>query len=137
MKFPSHELALHLDKSTICPCMEYCCHIWASAPSCYLESLDKLQKRICRTVGPSLALVLNPWLIVKMWPAYVCSVGITLVGVLQNWLNLFHFLFLEWGLLVILIDCVIFLSSFLDVTRVSMATASLLAQLQNPGILCL
>ena len=25
--------------------MEYCCHIWAGAPSCYLELLDKLQKR--------------------------------------------------------------------------------------------
>ena len=35
--------------------MEYCCHIWAGAPNCYLELLDKLQKRICRTVGPSLA----------------------------------------------------------------------------------
>ena len=35
--------------------MEYCCHIWAGAPSCYLELLDNLQKRICRTVGPALA----------------------------------------------------------------------------------
>ena len=34
--------------------MEYCCHIWAGAPSCYLELLDKLQKQICRTVGPPL-----------------------------------------------------------------------------------
>ena len=34
--------------------MEYCCHVWASAPSCYLELLDKLKKRICRIVGPSL-----------------------------------------------------------------------------------
>ena len=33
--------------------MEYCCHVWAGAPSCYLELLDKLQKRVCRTVGPS------------------------------------------------------------------------------------
>ena len=55
MKFLSPEVALYLYKSTICPCMEYCCHIWAGAPSCYLELLDKLQKRICRTVGPSLA----------------------------------------------------------------------------------
>ena len=31
------------------------CHVWAGAPSCYLEFLDKIQKRICRTVGPSLA----------------------------------------------------------------------------------
>ena len=37
------------------PCMEYCCHVWAGAPSCYLESLDKLQKWICRITGPSLA----------------------------------------------------------------------------------
>ena len=35
--------------------MEYCCHVWAGAPSCFLELLDKLQKRICKTVGPSLA----------------------------------------------------------------------------------
>ena len=52
MKFLSPEVALYLYKSTIQPCMEYCCHLWAGAPSCYLELLDKLQKRICRTVGP-------------------------------------------------------------------------------------
>ena len=55
MKFLSPKVAPYLYKSTIRPCMEYCCHIWAGAPSCYLELLDKLQKRICRTVGPSLA----------------------------------------------------------------------------------
>ena len=60
MKFVSPEVALYLYKSTICPCMEYCCHVWAGAPSCYLELLDKLQKRICRTVGPSLAASLEP-----------------------------------------------------------------------------
>ena len=27
MKFLSPEVALHLYKSTICPCMEYCCHV--------------------------------------------------------------------------------------------------------------
>ena len=52
-----------------------------------------------------------------------------MVDVLQNWLNWFHFLFLEGGLLVILIDCMIFLSPFLDVTRMSMSTVSFLAQL--------
>ena len=60
MKFLSPEVALYLYKSTICPCMEYCCHVWAGAPSCYLELLDKLQKQICRTVGPSLAASLEP-----------------------------------------------------------------------------
>ena len=34
--------------------MEYRCHVWAGAPSCYLKLLDQLQKRISRTVGPSL-----------------------------------------------------------------------------------
>ena len=60
MKFLSPEVALYLYKSTIRPCMEYCCHVWAGAPSCYLELLGKLQKRICRTAGPSLAASLEP-----------------------------------------------------------------------------
>ena len=60
MKFLSPQVVLYLYKSTICPCMEYCCHVWAGAPSCYLELLDKLQKRICRTVGPSRAASLEP-----------------------------------------------------------------------------
>ena len=60
MKFLSPEVALYLYKFTIQPCMEYCCHVWAGAPRCYLELLDKLQKRICRTVGPSLAASLEP-----------------------------------------------------------------------------
>ena len=55
MKFLSSEVALYLYKSTIWPCMEHCCHVQAGAPSCYLELLYKLQKWICRTVGPSLA----------------------------------------------------------------------------------
>ena len=60
VKFLSPEVALYLYKSTIHPCMEYCCHIWAGAPSCYFELLDKLQKQIWRTVGPSLAASLEP-----------------------------------------------------------------------------
>ena len=60
MKFLSSEVALYLCKSSICPCVEYCCHVLAGAPSCYLELLDKLQKQICRIVGPSLAASLEP-----------------------------------------------------------------------------
>ena len=59
MKFISPEVALYLYKSTICPCMESCCHAWAGAPICYLELLDKLQKQICRTTVPSLAACLE------------------------------------------------------------------------------
>ena len=33
MKFLFPEVALYLYKSTIHPCMEYCCHVWAGAPS--------------------------------------------------------------------------------------------------------
>ena len=40
VKFLSPEGALYLYKSTIRPCMEYCCHVWAGAPSCYLELLS-------------------------------------------------------------------------------------------------
>ena len=60
VKFLSPEVALYIYKSNIQPCMEYCCHVWAGASSCYFELLDKLQRWICRTVGPSLAASLEP-----------------------------------------------------------------------------
>ena len=59
MKFLSTEAALYLFKSSIRPCMECCCHVWTSAPSCFLELLDKLRKRISRTAGPSFAACLE------------------------------------------------------------------------------
>ena len=70
-----------------------------------------------------------------MQSALVFSIGITLVDVLLNWLNWFHFLFLGGGLLVILIDCMIFLSTFLDVTKMSMSTVSFL-ELLDSAVLC-
>ena len=88
--------------------MEYCCHVWTGAPSCYLELLDKLQKPICRTVGPSLATSLEP------------------LAHRQNEasLNLFYMYFFgrcssELAQLVPLnlIECMIFLSQSLDVAR--------------------
>ena len=60
MKFLSPEVALYLYKSTIQPHMKYYCHLWAGASRCYLKLLDKLQKPICRTVGPSLPASLEP-----------------------------------------------------------------------------
>ena len=60
MMFLSPEVALYLYKSTIQLCMEYFCHVWAGAPSCYLELLGKLQKQLCRAVGPLLAASLEP-----------------------------------------------------------------------------
>ena len=54
MKCLSPEVALYLNKSTIWLYVEYCCNVWAGAPNCYLELLEKLQKGICETVSPSL-----------------------------------------------------------------------------------
>ena len=108
-------------------------------PICYFDLLDKLQKRICRTVDPSLATSLEPLAHSgnrAILSLFYSSIGITLVDVLQNWLNWFYFLFLEGSLLVILIDCMIFLSPLLDVTKMAMSTVSFLAQLE-PGILSL
>ena len=116
VKFLSPEVALYLYKSTIRPCMEYCCRIRAGAPSCFLELLDKLQKRICRAAGSSLA------------------VSLQLLAYRQNIASLS--LILEGALLVILVDCLIFLSPFLGVTMMSMSTVSFLAQ-PDSEILCL
>ena len=61
MKFLSPKIALYLYKATMWLSMEYCCHVWTGAPGCYLELLDKPQKLIRRTVGPSLAASLEPF----------------------------------------------------------------------------
>ena len=66
MKFLSPEVALYFSKSTIWLCMEYCFHIWTGTLSCYLELLDKLQKRYAGVLVLSLLPLLNPWLIVEM-----------------------------------------------------------------------
>ena len=71
MKFFSPEVALYIYKSTICPCMEYCCHTWAGAPNYNLELLDKLKNEYVGLLVLHLLLLLNNWLIVKMWPAYI------------------------------------------------------------------
>ena len=55
MKFFSLEVTLNLYKSVIKPCMKCCCHVWYVTPSRFLELLDKLQKKICKTTSPSLA----------------------------------------------------------------------------------
>ena len=59
IRFLSPEVALYLYKSTIQPCMEYCCHVQVGAPNSYLELLERQQKQKCRTVGPSLAACLE------------------------------------------------------------------------------
>ena len=60
MKFLCAEVALYLYQSSKWPCMEYYCHVWAGAPSSFLELFDKLQRCILRTVTPSLAASFEP-----------------------------------------------------------------------------
>ena len=60
MNFPSPEVVHHIYKSTLWHCTEYCCHGWAGALSCYLKMFAKLQKQICRAIGPFLATSLEP-----------------------------------------------------------------------------
>ena len=46
MKFLSPEVSLCLHRSNIWPCIEYCSHVWAVAPSCNLALLDKSCKNM-------------------------------------------------------------------------------------------
>ena len=93
--------------------------------------LDKLW--VCRSLSIDASLKLLDF--VKMQTVEVFSADITLVDVHLHWLNLSHFFILVEGP-VILIGCMIFLSTFLEVIRMSTSTASFLAQLGS-GILCL
>ena len=137
MKFLSLEVVPYLYKSTTRPCMEYCCHVWAGAPSCYLELLDKLQKQMCRIVGSSLAASAsleplahrrNVASLSLFYRYYFGRCSLELAELIP--------LPFSRGLLVILIDCLTFMSLFLDVTKMSMSTVSFLARV-NSRILCL
>ena len=71
------EVALYVYKRTIQPCKEWCCYVWADARSCYLVLLDKLQKQIYRTVGPSLAAPLKTLAHCRIVAVKAFSTGIT------------------------------------------------------------
>ena len=97
LKLHLRKLELSPEVALICPCMGYCCHIWAEAPSCYLELLDMLQKWICRTVGPSLAASVEPLAHhrnVASWSLYFhrCSSELAqLVSLLFSWGRSTHY----------------------------------------------
>ena len=111
-------------------------HVWAGAPSCYLELLDRLQKRMHKTFSPSLAASLEP-LIHRQNVASLSLLYRHYLGRCSSKLaQLVSLPFSRGGLLVILIDCMIFLSPFLHATRMPMSAVSFLAQLDS-GILCL
>ena len=132
MKFLFHEVVLKIYHTDL---MEYGCHIWAGALSYYSEKLDKLQKQICRIVGPSLTESLEPLArrqsvasLSLFYRYYFCRYS----SKLSRLVPLLSF-FLG-GLLVFLINQMIFLSQFLDAIRMTMTTVSFLEPLDY-GIL--
>ena len=59
----------------------------------YLEMLDKLQKRVCRTVGLSLTTFHKPWVCRRNVTSLSLFISITLVDIHLNRLNWFRSLF--------------------------------------------
>ena len=103
MKFLWSEVAFYLDKSTMRSCMEYWCHVWADTPSYYLDILDKLQKPVCRTVGPLSASTLEPLGHCR----YVASLSLWCRYYFGRCSSDVHFI-LVGDPLIILINCMIF-----------------------------
>ena len=62
MKFLSSDVALYLYRSTIRPCMEHCCHVWAGVQNCLLSYKSGYAGLLVLLLLP----LLNPWLIIKM-----------------------------------------------------------------------
>ena len=54
MKFLSPEVVLYLNKFTIWPCLEYCCHVWASASYLLLGNADT-------SYNLQILRIRNPW----------------------------------------------------------------------------
>ena len=126
MIFLSSEIAYCFYKSTMRPCMWYCFHDWVGAPSSSLNIWDKLQKWECRSVNHSIETLphcLNVAILsLFCWYCFGrCSSELA---------ELFS------DPLVILIGCMIFLSPFLGVLRMSMSAVSFLAQI-DCEIICL
>ena len=100
--------------------MEYCCHVWAGTPSCYLELLDELQKLIFRTVGLSLVGSLEN----LVHHRNVASLSLIYTYYFDRYLS-------ELAQLVVLPYSHDFLSPILDVTSIFMSTIPFLAQLDS------
>ena len=54
------EVVLYLHNFTMWPSMEYSCHVWTGSGNCFLDMLDKPQKRVCREVDSILAASVEP-----------------------------------------------------------------------------
>ena len=136
MKCLLPEVALYLYKSTIHPCMEYCCHVWTGAPSFYLKFLDKLQNHLCSFVGPSHATSLET--LAHHWNVASLSLFYRYYfGRCSSELAQLVPLPFSWGRATHYSDRLHeFLSPFLDNTKMSISTVSFLAR-RVSGILSL
>ena len=56
---PSED-ALYLHKSIIRAYVDYFCYVWSGASNYLLNMLDKLQRQVCKTVGPAFVNFLKP-----------------------------------------------------------------------------
>ena len=121
----------YLPKATIHPCMEYCCHIWAGAPTCYLDMKNKLQKRVLKIFQYTCYF---SWF---LGSSSKCdefnSIDLTFEDVHLKWLDWFLFIVLVGGLLIIKFHN---LSRFWDAIKMSLLAVSFHLQL-DPWILCL
>ena len=124
MKFLSPEVALYLYKSTIHPCRNT------------VASSGLVPLVATWTVGPSLAASHEPLAHCQNVASLSLFYRYYFGRCSSELPQLVPLLFFEGGLLIILIDCMVFLSIFLDVTRMYISTVSLFTQLGS-GILYL
>ena len=66
MKFLSPEFALYLYRSTIRPCMKYCCHVWAGPLVATWNCWISYRNGYAGLLVLRLLLFLNPWIIVEI-----------------------------------------------------------------------
>ena len=84
MKLLSYKIGLYLYRASIQVRMECGCHIWAGAPSCCLDMLDKVQKQMCRSAGPSITASFEPLGHRRNVASLSLLIGITLVDIHLN-----------------------------------------------------
>ena len=69
MKFLSPDVALYLYKSTMRPCMKYCFHVWPVLLVATCNYWISYKYKYVGLLVLHFLPLLNPWLIVEMWPA--------------------------------------------------------------------
>ena len=139
MKVLSPKAPLYLYQSIIRPCIECSYHVSAGAASCYLDILDKLQRQVWTSfVGDSLAISHELLSRCRNIGSSDLFCRYCFGRRYMNWLNCFQFFIITRGPLVIIFGCMIFLSLFINIIRMSLSTNSFnsLAQLDRGIITC-